>query len=226
MDIRQLSNDLFAKAAAVAGGSHESTPGAINPEIIGLREALNADSPVFVPVRDDPHGMYAFCNHGVLEKIEADGGAIRFGWNIWEYPGVYLTAEFHAVWIDPTGNLVDITPKPDRETRIVFVSDPTYPPDFDFAKRPNNRRARVYEPADRVKLAEGRIATFHRSQIEYETNRAVRKGSTLKQWIASRLPVDPLPKLIDEFIRAADEREKLWVPSASGVGTRCIDPYR
>jgi hypothetical protein len=147
--VRQLSNDLFAKAAAVVGVSHETTPGAITAEIIGLCESLNADPPVYVPVGDDPHGMYGFCNLGVLDKIKAEGGEIRFGWSIWEYPGVYLTAEFHAVWVHPTGNLVDITPKPDRETRIVFAGDPTLPPDFDFAKRPNNRRARIYQGGSR-----------------------------------------------------------------------------
>jgi hypothetical protein len=226
MDVRQLSNDLFAKATAVAGASHETTPGAITAEIIGLCESLNANPPVYVPVGDDPHGMYGFCNLGVLDKIKAEGGEIRFGWNIWEYPGVYLTAEFHAVWVDPIGNLVDITPKPDRETRIVFAGDPTLPPDFDFAKRPNNRRARIYQPTDRVMLAKARIATFNRTQTKYETNRATRKGMTLEQWVAARLPVDPISGLIEGFIHAADEREKLWVPTPSGVGTRCTDPHR
>ena len=162
----------------------------------------------------------------MLDKIKADGGSIRFGRIIWEYPGIYLTAEFHTVWVDPGGNLVDITPKPDREMRIVFAGDQTYPPDFDFTKRPINRRARLYRPTDRAKLAQARIATFNKSQIEYETKRATRKGLTLEQWIESRLPVDPLPDLIDAFIRDADEREKLWVPLASGIGTRCSNPER
>jgi hypothetical protein len=162
----------------------------------------------------------------VLEKIKAEGGAIRFGWNIWEYAGVYLTAEFHAVWVDPSGNLIDITPKPDRETRIIFAGNQTYRPDFDFTKRPINRRARLYRPADRAEPARASIATFNKTQIEYETRRATRKGLTLEEWVESRLPVDPLPNLIDAFIRDADEREKLWVPTASGVGTRCIDPHR
>jgi hypothetical protein len=220
VDVRRLSADLFRADA----GGNETTPTLIGPEIIDLCASLDTDPPVFVPVCDDPHGLYGFCNVGVLEKIKADGGTIRFGWNIWEYPGVYLNAEFHAVWVSPAGELIDITPKPDGETRIVFASDPTYSPDFDFLKRPNNRRARLYRP-DRAKIAQAKIATLTRSQIEYETKRATRKGMTLTQWIESRLPIDPLPDLIDGFIRDADEHESLMIPV--GVGQlRCTNIYR
>lgn len=83
------------------------------------------------------------------------------------------------MWVDPTGKLVDITPKPDGETRIVFAGDPTYPPDFDFTKRPNNRRWRIYQPADRAELAQAEITAFTESQLKYETGRAIRKGVTL-----------------------------------------------
>jgi hypothetical protein len=217
VDVKKVSADLFRQAASVAGGSNETTPTTIGPEIVALCESINADPPVIVPVCKDPNGLYGFCNVGVLEKVKVDGGTIRFGWNIWEYPGVYLTAEFHAVWVDPVGNLVDITPKPDGETRIVFGGDRTYPHDFDFTKRPNNRRARIYQPADQGKLAQERIATFSASQVAYETKRATHKGLTLEQWIESRLPIDPLPDLIDTFIRDADERESLIIPVSAGL---------
>ena len=224
MDVRQLSADLFTRAAAVAGASNETTPAEITPEIIAFCESLKADPPIYVPAQSDRNGMYGFCNLGVLEKNKVDGGSIRFGWNVWEYPEVYLTAEFHAVWVSPTGELIDITPKPDGETRIVFAGDPNYPPEFDFTKRPNNCRARLYQPVDRGKLAQARIASLSKSQIEYENKRAARKSLGLEQWIESRIPGDPLPGLIDAFIRDADERETLWVPNASGIGTRCINP--
>jgi len=224
MDVRR-SSEALAKAATAVGGS-ETTPAVISPEIIALCESLRTDPPVYVLVQNDPNGMYGFCNLGVLEKIKIDGGAIRLGWIIWEYPGLYLTAEFHAVWADPTGTLIDITPKPDGETCIVFAGDPTYPPDFDFRKRPPNRRARLYRPADRAKRAQARIATFNKTQIEYETKRATRKGMTLEQWVESRFSIDPLPDLIDAFIRIADERESLLKPNASGVGMHYSNPGR
>jgi hypothetical protein len=105
MKVRQLSADLFARAAAVGGGSNETTPVAISPDIIALCESLKTDPPGYVPVQTDPYGIFGFCNVGVLEKTKADGGTIRFGWCIWEYSRVWLIAEFHALWADPTGKL-------------------------------------------------------------------------------------------------------------------------
>lgn len=157
MDVRQISADLFARAAAVAGASNETTPAAITPEIIAFCDSLKADPPVYLPVQKDRNGMYGFCNIGVLEKIKVDGGAIRFGWIIWEYPRAYLTAEFHAVWVSATGELIDITPKPDGETRIVFAGDTSYPAEFDFLKRPNNRRMRTYQATHRPGVASAEI---------------------------------------------------------------------
>jgi hypothetical protein len=120
---------------------------------------------------------------------------------------------------------VDITPKPDSETRIAFAGDPTYPPDFDFTKRPNNRRSRIYQPPDRAELAQAKIATFTESQLNYEVRRATRKGVTLEHWIEARIPIDPLLDHIDAFIRDADERESLLKLVATGI-VRNTDPQR
>ncbi len=46
-----------------------------------------------------------------------------FGWTIWEWPKVYVEAEHHAVWRDTNGYLVDVTPKHDKEERILFLPD-------------------------------------------------------------------------------------------------------
>lgn len=34
-----------------------------------------------------------------------------------------VEAEFHAVWLSPEGQMIDITPKPHGETQILFVPD-------------------------------------------------------------------------------------------------------
>jgi len=223
MNVRQLAAALFAKTAV---GGNETTPIAISPDIIAFCESLKADAPVYVQVQSDPDGMFGFCNVGVLEKTKADGGTIRYGWCIWEYPGVWLIAEFHAVWVNPTGALIDITPKPDGETCIVFAGDPTYPPDFDFKKRPINRRWRIYQPPDRAELARAKIATFTEAQLKYEVERATQKGVTLEQWIEARIPIDPLSDHIEAFFRDADERDGLWEFNPTGIGTRCTNPQR
>jgi hypothetical protein len=56
-------------------------------------------------------------------KVERDGGSSVHGWRIWEWPHVLVEAEFHAVWQSPGGELVEISPPPDRETTILFVPD-------------------------------------------------------------------------------------------------------
>jgi hypothetical protein len=46
------------------------------------------------------------------------------GWCIWEWPGILLNAEFHACWLSPEGEIIDITPKPDGEKTVLFLPDP------------------------------------------------------------------------------------------------------
>ncbi len=53
------------------------------------------------------------------------GGATVLGWCIWERPGINLHATFHTVWKSWNGELIDVTPKPDGEARILFLPDPT-----------------------------------------------------------------------------------------------------
>ena len=46
------------------------------------------------------------------------------GWQVWEWPGLYLEAEFHAVWRSPSGQLIDLTPKEMPIHKILFLEDP------------------------------------------------------------------------------------------------------
>lgn len=122
----------------------ETTPSALTPIILAFARNHLGGDPVYIPVVDDSHGLYGWCSDGVQQKILADGGGPVFGWTIWEWPEVLLTAEFHAVWQNLDGDMVDITPKPGSETSILFVPDKSYPADFDFDQRPRNRRTRLF----------------------------------------------------------------------------------
>lgn len=59
----------------------------------------------------------------VEEHVAANGGRQVTGWAIWEFPGVFIEAEFHAVWQRPDGQLVDLTPRSLHSPAIVFVQD-------------------------------------------------------------------------------------------------------
>jgi hypothetical protein len=129
-DKQQASQALFQRDAKVR--PEETTPAAITSQIQAFAASLCSEKPMRLPVEPDLYGLYGWCSDGVLEKVKNDGGGIVFGWTIWEWPRVLLTAEFHAVWSAPNGELADITPKPHGETDIVFVPDRTYSQSFDF----------------------------------------------------------------------------------------------
>jgi hypothetical protein len=200
---KQMSEEHFRAAATQR--PEETTPSAITEPIKAFAATLGSEGPRYVPVAADPLGLYGWCSDGVLERMKESGGSIRFGWIIWEWPGVLLTGEFHAVWVDPAGQLIDITPKPHAETRIVFVPDQSYFENFDFDDRPLNRRWRLYEPADPSAEIAEHIARMKPAQRAYEKKRAAKAHVTLEQSLWNKRPPDPFATLVDDLIRVCDE---------------------
>lgn len=68
----------------------------------------------------------------MLQKAEQNGGRVRYGWAIWEWPRVFIEAEHHAVYEAPDGSLHDITPSvpEDPQTARLFLRDDTAVYDF------------------------------------------------------------------------------------------------
>ena len=131
-----------------------------------------------------------------------------------------FTAEFHAVWSDGgNGTLIDITPKPQGETAIVFVPDSSYPLNFNFDKRPTNRRKRIAEEPDYTKAAAAHIARMKVSQVEYASGRAAKKGRSLAEWVADRQPRDKLPDLVERLIEVRNQIEMHMDELNPGGGT-------
>lgn len=208
LEKKAASERLYADVAASA--IEESTPSDITSLIRRFADQLKDNAiPAFVPVVKDQYGLYGYCSDGVLEKIKHDGGDIAFGWCIWEWPKILFTAEFHAVWMVPSGELVDITPKPNGENRILFVQDDSYASDFDFDHRPLNKRICAVETPEPGLYAAERLASMKPSQRLYEESRAQKAGQTIKEWLASRMPIDPRIGLIERFIVACDEVDRL-----------------
>jgi len=77
----------------------------------------------------------------VEEQILLHGGSMRTGWAIWEWPNVFIEAEFHAVWQCPTGELRDLTPRALLSQHILFLPDSTTK--YDGRQVDNVRKARV-----------------------------------------------------------------------------------
>lgn len=100
-----------------------NTPKAITPQILELCKRIDAtQTPVFVPVMPVSGTLRNECFPNVQSHIKQYGGAIQYGWMIWEYP-IGVEGVFHACWVDTSGQLVDITAKDDGETKILFLPD-------------------------------------------------------------------------------------------------------
>lgn len=66
------------------------------------------------------------CFFNVWVQMIYAGGDKQHGWLIaQDSTKDFIEAQFHAVWVDPKGDLVDITPRPDGEKRVMFIPDYT-----------------------------------------------------------------------------------------------------
>ncbi len=78
---------------------------------------------VFVPVRPWENSGRQACFTNTPAYQKQYGGSIQCGWVIWETPGILLDATFHAIWVSPEGEFMDITPTDDGEENILFLPD-------------------------------------------------------------------------------------------------------
>lgn len=82
-------------------------------------------SPISVPLRAKPGSPLIECFAIVPEHIATHGGEQLNGWAIWHAEGLYIEAEFHAIWRSPTGEVIDLTPRPVPMDSITFLADPS-----------------------------------------------------------------------------------------------------
>ncbi len=79
--------------------------------------------PQYVKVLIESDAEINECFVNLEKKRKRDGGGIQLGWAIWYLPGILMEAEFHAVWISPDGDLIDISPRPIEFKEIMFLPD-------------------------------------------------------------------------------------------------------
>lgn len=65
------------------------------------------------------------------------------GWSLWEFPGVFIEAELHAIWAAPSGELIDVTPKNRPVERVLFLPSE----DLTYLGRQVNNVRRPLSPA-------------------------------------------------------------------------------
>jgi hypothetical protein len=211
--------------AAMAAALRETTPADVSPLLESFAVGLTDETPVRVPVRPVAGAASGWCHRNVAHAVAAQGGRAVFGWTIW-CCSLFATAEFHAVHVTAEGNLVDVTPKTDGETEILFAPDYRFGRDFDFMHCPRNERFRLYDGPSAESRAADLIAVLSSPQEKFERGRAASNGLTLEAWIASRMKPDALETAIDRFLAACKAAEALLEPTPQGQYCNDIPLYR
>ncbi len=102
-----------------------TTPNSYFPEIEDIKRQLKlSEEHLFVEVVPRIDSRVDNCIQDVVNQVEDHGGRAVYGWMIWEYPGVMAEATFHCVWESPSGQIIDVNLKEDKERSIMFIPDP------------------------------------------------------------------------------------------------------
>ncbi len=144
------------------------TPATLSPALHALiSEVVPNGQPVYVDVQPLMDAPSDECFVLVPEHVERNGGEALIGWALWEWPSVFVEAEFHSVWRVPNGSLLDISPKKSPTERILFLPDPSR----EYEGRQVNN---VRSPLSRSPAV---LAFFRAADAEYEfMNRGERAG--------------------------------------------------
>ena len=125
-----VSSTLHARRSLIrALGRREmqTTPEAITGQIRAfLRQVGLKEKPVYLPYTFfDSRYRNSYCIDNCVHAERNRLGTILYGWIIWHSSRHRFTeAEFHAV-LQTEDQILDITPRKDGESLILFVPDPT-----------------------------------------------------------------------------------------------------
>lgn len=119
-----------------------------------------------------PNAVPNECIENVRKMVERRGGSQVLGWAIWEVPGVFLEAEFHAVWQRPEdGSLLDLNPRPFPCPIVTFL------PDFNAVDSGRQVRS-IHKPLSKDPLVRQYIYLLSRKfDIENAGDRAFQHGA-------------------------------------------------
>jgi hypothetical protein len=128
------------------------TPCPTDPHVKDFcRRVVTDAKPLLLPIVAEPGAEPLDCFNNVRRKVAKEGGRVVYGWAVWEWPGVYIEAEHHAVY-EPSpehGRWMDITPSglPGISSRV-FIEDASAIYDFDNEgiRRDNHRHALKRDP--------------------------------------------------------------------------------
>lgn len=160
------------------------TPPEITKQLVGLAARIApGQTPRYVSVHPEPNAQVNECFPNVKAKVQKDGGAIVYGWQLWEWPNVLIEGEFHSIWRSPDGDMIDITPKADGEGKILFV--------------PDERRTFRGVTIDNVRIALRDDPLIHHFiKISEQIVKVMRRGERAQQFGYVSVPADEIKPLL------------------------------
>jgi hypothetical protein len=121
------------------------TPSVLTQDLVALcAELAPGAAPISLACLAPPEARPLDSFETVERQVVEKGGAACFGWSLWEWPRLFLEAEFYSVWRDVDGRLHDITPRVKRGT-ILFLPDATRV--YDGRRVKSVRRPLTEDPA-------------------------------------------------------------------------------
>ncbi len=103
----------------------DTLPKDISPALRSFCAGIAPGRPVWVKSMPDADAIPSFCFDNVAQRVLKTGGKSAFGYAIWHLPNAYFEAEHHAVWEDPEGQLLDVSPQYKDYAEILFLPDDT-----------------------------------------------------------------------------------------------------
>ncbi len=98
--------------------------------IDGVARQLGSQELGLADHKPEPWALPTNCFLNVARKVKENGGHAQVGWTFHQrlaekIPGnpLYLYVTHHAVWVDPEGRLVDVTPYSDPRHKPVGIDD-------------------------------------------------------------------------------------------------------
>lgn len=172
-------------------------PKQISGPILELaRHLVPGESLTFLDIRPREDGIPNECFGTVERQVHDAGGSVQHGWAIWEWPNVMVEAEFHAVWRAPNGSLIDVTPRTDTETHILFLPDPNRKFEgnsIDNVRMPLRNDPRIHEF---IKLAKQKYEILNR-------------GDRATQFGVVAVPCEEIEPVLRRFLQLKSELAKV-----------------
>ena len=198
----------------------------ITPNVVGrtiqhfCAQRLAAAPPRYLAVHPTRYTESRCCHEAVAAQIEREGGAARLGWLIREQPGMYLTADFHAVWENDDGIAVDVTPSRAGDSRSLFADDDGPFPVHDMKMRRSTHFLRTFRTktyGDYALEAAGFEGIERNRHLPTDDDQAGVDDATTQGD-----PDCPLATAIDDFIMLSVCQNSMLV--STGDELTCKDP--